>query len=196
MDKIITFGEYNHLIGILSEPQGENSNPDKPIILILNSGLVNRAGPFRMSTELAHVLTSQGYDVFRFDLSGIGDSERPSADKRGFEERHLDDIEEAVECLGKRKPSQKVIVLGLCTGADFAHRAGARLSGVAGCILLDGYGYPSKRFYFKRFAPILLNPIRFIKAIATVIKGLSKSASSEKQESVGDAFTWEHPPKS
>ena len=188
----MTFGEYNHLFGILSEPQNESSDAYKPIVLILNSGLVNRAGPFRMSAELARVLTSSGYEVFRFDLSGIGDSERPNTDRRGFEERNLDDIEKAVCCLRKRNPSQKVIVLGLCTGADFSHRAGSRISSVSGCILLDGYGYPSMRFYLKRFVPILLNPIRFFKAAAMVFKALAKPETSNDDS----GFTWEHPLKS
>ena len=82
MEKIQIFGEHSNLLGILSESNTLNKSNDIPGVIILNAGLVNRTGPFRMSVELARLLAENGCNVLRFDLSGIGDSEKPNNDRR------------------------------------------------------------------------------------------------------------------
>ena len=71
MDKAFLFGEKQNLVGILSEPDNQRESNDKPLVLILNSGLVHRPGPLRVNKEFSLYLAEQGFASFRFDLSGI-----------------------------------------------------------------------------------------------------------------------------
>jgi len=163
MNKVCIFGAQSNLVGIYSH--ADDSNADKPVILILNAGLVHRPGPFRINTELTQHLNKNGYDVFRFDLSGIGDSDKPAQDSRTYEQRNIDDIGEAIQYLDEQQKDRKIIIIGLCTGADHAHKAAVSFPQISGTVLLDGYGYPTNKFIRSRYLPVLFNPLRLIRAI-------------------------------
>jgi len=196
MDKAFLFGEKQNLVGILSEPDNQQQNQDNPLILILNSGLVHRPGPLRMNKEFSIYLAEQGFSSFRFDLSGIGDSEKLASNKQSFKDRNLSDVGEAIEFIKDKVSPAKIIVMGLCTGADLAHRAAVQYDDISGSILLDGYGYPTKNFYIKRYLPILTSPKRIFNLIGRVIKKLLPQNNKEtSSESGADAYYWELPEK-
>jgi pimeloyl-ACP methyl ester carboxylesterase len=179
MDKVCTFGKQSNLIGIYSS--ADNTEENKSVVLILNAGLVHRPGPFRINTELAQHLNENGYDAFRFDLSGIGDSDKPAQDSRTYEQRNIDDIGEAIQYLEKQQANRKIIVIGLCTGADHAHKAAVKFPQISGAILLDGYGYPTAKFTRDRYLPVLLNPIRLIRALfGKIIEKFSSGNDDEE----------------
>lgn len=67
------FGEG--LVGVLSRPRQIVAG--RPAVILLNAGLVQRSGPFRVYAQLARALASCGFVVLRFDLSGRGDSASP-----------------------------------------------------------------------------------------------------------------------
>lgn len=164
----ITFGENRGLVGIITEPKKSNSHAHIGIIL-LNAGMVHRIGPFRLNTLLARTLANSGYTVLRFDLSGIGDSEL-SISTSSNEEQAVNDIGHAIDYLKQANQTKSFILIGLCTGADNAHKAAIKYNEVKGAIYLDGYAYPTPRFYIKRYLPVLLNPRRFIHALWSIIK--------------------------
>jgi len=196
MDKVFLFGEKNNLVGIFSEPDNVQKNHDKPLILILNAGLVHRPGPLRMNKEFSLYLAEQGFSSFRFDLSGIGDSEKDGANNQSFSERNISDVGEALELIKDKVSPSKIIVMGLCTGADLAHRVAVKYTDISGSIMLDGYGYPTQRFYLKRYMPILLSPLRMFKiAVKLLSKLLPAKKSITTKESGADAYYWELPVK-
>ncbi len=196
MDKAFVFGEKQNLIGILTEPDGEQQSKDCPLILILNSGLVHRPGPLRMNKEFSLFLAEQGFASFRFDLSGIGDSEKKASNSQSFKDRNMSDVGEAIEFIKEKVSPSKIIVMGLCTGADLAHRAAVVYDGIAGTILLDGYGYPTKNFYIKRYLPILTSPKRLFNIIGRIFSRImSAGKSTSSSESGADAYYWELPDK-
>lgn len=196
MEKSFLFGEKKNLLGILSEPNVPRGHETKPLILILNSGFVHRPGPFRMNKEFSMFLASQGYPSFRFDLSGVGDSEKQAMDSMVYKDRNLSDIGEAIMFLKESIKPPQIIVMGLCTGADLAHQAAVKYDDISGSILLDGYGYPSPLFYVKRYGPILLSPKRIFGVLTTIAsKLLHKTDSSEPEESGADGYYWVLPKK-
>ena len=195
MESIYTFGKKNNLVGFLSSPDKTTGMEQLPLVLILNAGVVHRAGPFRMNTELARTLAKSGYPVFRFDLAGIGDSEKVVADARHYKQRNLDDVGEAIQFLSEKLGHENIVVTGLCTGADLSHRALVKYPQVCNAILMDGYGYPTGRFYVKRYLPVSLDLKRLFSASFRILKKLFPS-SSEKLSTQGvDTYIWELPPK-
>ena len=195
MEKVSKFGKYKNLVGIYSPPVEKGSLSGDTAIMILNSGLVHRAGPFRENAELAQFLSRAGISVFRFDLSGIGDSEISRNDKRPYRERFSDDIGEAIDFLHTRYKIDKIIVFGLCTGAELAHYAAVRYSQIIGSILIDGYGYPTRTFLVKRYGPVLVDSRRLVKATGKLAgKFLSSNQPKNDSEHL-EGYLWELPDK-
>ncbi len=201
MDKAFVFGERKNLIGILSQAGVQVDSQDKlsesrPLVLILNSGFVHRPGPFRMNREFSMFLADNGYSSFRFDLSGVGDSEKQAMDSMVYKERNLSDIGEALAFIKDTVRPSRIIIMGLCTGADLAHKAAVKYSEISGTVSLDGYGYPTPRFYLKRYGPVLLSPMRmfrvFFRLLLKLIPGVG---TREVSESGVDAYYWILPDK-
>jgi len=103
--------------------------------LISNAGSVNRAGPHRLYVKMARRWAELGFDVLRIDLSGIGDSPvGPGArENLTYPPGALEDLDKAIRALG----SERVIVVGLCSGGDYAFQLGAREPSVAGACMLN-----------------------------------------------------------
>jgi len=189
-------------VGILQCPAKETNKFPTPIILILNSGLVNKSGPFRRNAELSRYLQKLRLTVFRFDLAGIGDSQLVANDGRAYSARNLDDIGEALDLLDGLFPKCPVIALGLCTGADLAHKSAVRYEAVKGVVLLDGYGYPTPKFYWKfywfKYSPYILSlsgviklPLKIVKRVARMVSDRTSASSTAT-----DDYIWVLPPKS
>lgn len=188
MEKIIHLGEKKNLVGFYT-PCLENETANTGVI-ILNAGLVNRAGPFRMGTELARELGKHNFSTFRFDLSGMGESTKLANDSRELNQRYLDDIGEAIAFL-KSENIKNIVVLGLCTGADLAHKAATLHPEVNGSVLLDGYGYPNFKFWLGKVTALLRNPTRLPKAVLSRL--VPSSSGKAADNDLG--FTWELPTK-
>ena len=193
VEKTFLFGKNRNLIGILSQPS-ENNISERPVVLILNAGLVHRPGPFRINTELSREIMKEGYTVLRFDQSGIGDSEKIPQDRRTYAERNLDDVGEALDCIKEKCGDKKVIVIGLCTGADYAHKAASKYDVITGAVLLDGYGYPTTKFYIKRYLPILFAPKRIFNLLLKLLSKVLPFIKTTGENGV-EAYFWELPPK-
>src|ERR1700754_2059370 len=73
-DQVVMIGARNSMVGLVTQPVDYEPS-DRPVFVILNSGIIHRVGHHRMYVSLARMLARAGYQVLRFDLSGIGDSE-------------------------------------------------------------------------------------------------------------------------
>src|ERR1044072_1198890 len=69
-EEVITV-DQDTAVGILTHRQ---KNEERPTIVFFNAGMIHRIGPNRIHVKLARKLSNEGYDVFRFDLGGQGDS--------------------------------------------------------------------------------------------------------------------------
>lgn len=195
-ERVITFGDEKSLVGILAEPGEADETRDAPCVLILNSGILHHVGPFRLHVDAARHLAAQGYRVLRFDVAGIGDS----LSARGAdydEDRVIADVRTAMDELENKKGIHDFVLMGLCTGAANSHKVAIADNRVKGGIFLDGYAYPTWRFYIRRYLPAVRDPVRIKNTLSRAVRRLF--GKTEKEDDFSDASEdfgwWRLPPK-
>jgi pimeloyl-ACP methyl ester carboxylesterase len=191
-EKIIQFGPENNMIGIVSEPN--NIDESRPAVLILNSGLIHRVGPSRMSVSLARSLAEQGFLVFRFDLPNIGDSLTYKT-PLNYKERTVSEISIAMDTITKRYKIANFASLGLCTGAMNSHIIAVADERVKAAVMLDAYSYPTLKFLYKRYSGKWLKvcqPKTIMRIFSKLFAGKPHDDASKDE---GEVYYWDMPPK-
>ena len=176
-EKALTFGPAN-LVGILTEPDPSVAVPGAPAVVILNSGIMHRAGASRLYVQVARALAAEGLCSLRFDFSGIGDSE-VRRDSIPIEERFTLETREAMDYLETMTGAEQFIVGGLCSGADGAFWAGLDDERVVGVWQIDGFCYRTLGYKVRRYGPRLLNPNAWLHSIRA---RLPKPTDDEPEE--------------
>ncbi len=151
------FGPEQNLLGILTSP--ERPLAGAPAVVLLNAGLLHRVGPNRLNVTLARHLAGIGITAFRFDLSGIGDSGLGEGEV-GID-RARRDAAAAMDEVHRSTGIDRFVLVGLCTGAFNAFRVALADERVAGCVLIDGYGYPTARSRLRHYRSRILDPDRW-----------------------------------
>lgn len=195
-ESVHAFGVGSRLVGVLTHPECTTAHPKVPTLLILNSGLLNRTGPFRLHVILARTMARIGVSCFRMDLSGIGDSRRRD-DARPRDEQHLDDIREAVDFLNELGDARTFVVMGICTGADLSHKAILRDPRISGAICIDGYIYPTLRYYTNLYAGKVIS-LSSWKTLTGRLFSKGQSVAKGPAPLANDAqfdYRWALPPK-
>lgn len=142
-------GPRQQLVGVVTEPVAPEPGAQRPMVVILNSGIIHRVGPNRLGVLLARALAGLGFSVLRFDLSGIGDSE-PRADAKAPLEAALADIREALDWAEERLGANRFVLVGLCSGADHAVIYSGGDPRVVGAVLMDPTIPPTAKFRLRR----------------------------------------------
>jgi hypothetical protein len=175
--RAVLFGEYEHLVGILTEPTVDR--PDRTAVLMLNAGMLNSAGPFRLHVDLASALRDVGLYSFRFDLSGIGES-LAVANPGTSLERAARGVSAAMDYMQMEHGIHRFALFGLCSGADDALFSALQDDRIRGIFAMDGLGYRTRRYYLQRvfsnYLPKLGNARIRSEWIARVL-GISKGDS-------------------
>jgi pimeloyl-ACP methyl ester carboxylesterase len=182
-EKILRFGPGRGLTGVLSLP--EEVNPSIPGVVFLNSGILHHVGPSRLYVRLARRLAEDGHLTFRFDFSGIGDSEsRP--DTLSFTDSAPVEAGEAMDLLQKKYGIDEWILIGLCSGADMAYKVALQDERVTGMVQLDSYAYRTPGYYLRRYGPKLLDP----RAYLASFRGRRRNAELARQRAEsGESYT-------
>lgn len=131
------FGSDQRLSGILTEPGA--GRPHTGLVLV-SAGLVPKCGPFRLYAELARHLAEVGVATLRFDLGGVGDSVEERAG-RSLRERTAREIRAAVDAISERYALDRLVLGGLCSGAEDSFRAAAGDARVSGVVMIDPFAY-------------------------------------------------------
>ncbi len=131
---VLRFGDG--LVGIYT-PSGMPGH--RPGLVLVNSGVVHRAGPNRLYVNVARQLAAAGYPVLRFDLSAIGDSS-PRSDSLSFEKSTVSETAAAMAALGAKSGCTAFILCGICSGADISFVAARHNPAVVGAVLINGRG--------------------------------------------------------
>lgn len=183
-EKIAVFGERNSLIGIVSEPESKVENSDDIAIIFLNSGLLHRIGPNRLYVKLSRKLASSGFVALRFDLSGIGDSQR--ANKLPPEKSAIKDIQYAMNFLVQTRGIRSFMLAGICSGADDAFRTACEDSRVIGITMIEGFAFESMDFFLNVYLRRVLRPGSWRRLITgkSDILGMLKRRLFSKGDSV------------
>ena len=190
---------HKQLVGIYTERNAEKgTNPQGkklPVILFLNSGLLPHVGPYRLYVNLAREFSKLGFSSFRFDLSGIGDSEKHK-DSRLYKAQHSEDIIRVIDFLEENENEESFIALGICTGADNAHKTMVKDKRVVGAVSIDGYTYPTWRYYANLYGPKMMRLKSWVTLFKTVLKRIP-SLFEAKQEQGPQAIdmSWNKPEK-
>jgi pimeloyl-ACP methyl ester carboxylesterase len=144
-EQVVLLGKMHSLVGVLTRPVVAASQQG-PAVVILNTGVVHRVGHHRMYVTMSRVLARAGHTVLRFDFSGIGDSDARS-DALPLLDSCLADIEEALDWLEQQHQISRVVIIGLCSGADHALLYGHTDARVVALILLDPTIPATPRYY-------------------------------------------------
>jgi len=162
-ERALTFGPAN-LVGILTEPDPADVVEGAPAMVILNSGILHRAGASRVYVRTARRMAQLGLTSFRFDFSGIGDSE-VRRDSVPIEERFILEAREAMDYLHTVVGADEFILGGLCSGADGAFWTALDDDRVTGVWQIDAFCYRTVGYRVRRYGPKLLNPAAWIHSV-------------------------------
>ncbi|HYC51571.1 MAG TPA: alpha/beta fold hydrolase [Gemmatimonadaceae bacterium] len=133
-ERVVQFGPQRSLVGIVTQPATGRAG-GVPDFVLLNSGVIHRVGSNRLYVELARALAAHGVTTLRFDLSGIGDSERRS-DVGSVREAIQRDVTDAVKYM-TGQGAAGVVLFGLCSGAFDAFRSASAIDHVVGAFMVD-----------------------------------------------------------
>jgi pimeloyl-ACP methyl ester carboxylesterase len=155
-EQTVLAGTKHSLVGVMTRSSVVQPSM-KPTVVILNTGIIHRVGHHRMSVTLARRLAAAGFHALRFDFAGVGDSET-RMDGLSPLDSSLADLGEVVDWLERERGIARVVLVGLCSGADHAILHGHDDPRVVGLVLMDPSIPTTARFYLQY---ILRNLTRF-----------------------------------
>lgn len=145
------------LIGTLHRPPGV---PSDTAVILLNAGLVDRGGPYRVYVALARALVADGFAVLRFDQSGVGDS---PVSRTPTVERRARELGAAMTLAEAETGATRFVLAGICSGADDAFHLAASDPRVAGAVLIDGLAHRTRGFWWRFVLRHRLHPRRWLR---------------------------------
>jgi pimeloyl-ACP methyl ester carboxylesterase len=136
-ERALLLGAEAPVVGVVTVP--EDLAPGRPAFLLLNSGLVHHIGPGRLYVRIARTLAAQGCLSVRLDHRGIGDSDQRDDDVP-FAVGACREISDVMDELRERWGVERFVLLGICSGAEFAYAIAQEDERVAGTVLINGGG--------------------------------------------------------
>ncbi len=101
------------LRGMVHYGQGQNCIP---VVIVHGYFSANRVGPQRLFFEMANLISKSNYDVYRFDLTGMGESDGNISDIT-FDD-HVEDVKNILEYVRKIKGNVRVCTISHCLGCN------------------------------------------------------------------------------
>lgn len=154
-EEAILFGASKNLVGVLTRAADDHKGK-KPAVVILNAGVLHHVGPNRLHVKLARKLAKAGFNVIRFDYSGIGDS-NVNRKAISYQESTIAECQAAMRLLQQRVEADRFVLMGICSGADNSFRVACKDEKVIGAVLIDGYAFPTAKYYLKSYSRRLLD---------------------------------------
>ena len=144
----LQLGERDELFAMECRSQG---NRDDTCVIMLNAGLLDQTGPFRLHVQLSGALADMGVASLRVDLSGKGESaERAAPDHDSALAADRAAIEQYLAASGYGR----AVLMGLCSGAMDAAKMASQTDRFSGLVLIDGFARntpaSTRRYYFRR----------------------------------------------
>lgn len=97
--------------------------------MLLSSGTTHRIGPGRIYVQLARQLAEAGFRSLRIDVCGVGDSVATSDERENdpYAETIFRDVDLTLEHARRHLAGERVVLMGLCSGAYAAFQSAAQL---------------------------------------------------------------------
>jgi pimeloyl-ACP methyl ester carboxylesterase len=118
-------------------------------VIVMNSGILHRMGPNRLHVKIARRLSARGLPVFRFDLSGIGDSE-PRRDGLRYALSTLEEVRAAMDLVERECAVHRFVLMGICSGADNALRIAPLDARIVGIVPIEALTFATEGYAFDR----------------------------------------------
>ncbi len=147
-ERAVQFGIEAGLSGVVTAPIGRAS---KVGFVLVSAGLVPKVGPYRLYALLARRIAELGVVTLRFDLGGIGDSLKGPGNIP-LHARTEQEIKAAVDRLIDEEGVERVVLGGLCSGAEDSFRYAERDPRVHGVVMIDPFSYRTAGFAARHFA--------------------------------------------
>jgi pimeloyl-ACP methyl ester carboxylesterase len=145
-EQVALLGRDSSLVSIIARP-ATAAVGDRPVVVILNTGIIHRVGHHRMYVTMARALAAAGHTVVRFDFNGIGDSP-PAKDRMQPLAACVEQIGDVIDSIARTYHTKSYILVGLCSGADHAVLHAFKDERVVGLVLMDPTLPPTLRYYF------------------------------------------------
>lgn len=156
-EQTIVFGGARHLIGTITVPDAQKTNHSRTAVLLSNAGVISRVGPRRLNVKLARRLADMGFPCLRWDMSGLGDSQRPPV-PLPQRQQFINDAVEAMNEAAERLAVDSFVMIGFCSGAEIAFRLALQDPRLKAAVLFDHHIYRSRaaaiRWYRRRLREV------------------------------------------
>lgn len=190
----LILGAEQHLVATLTS----SNLPGAPrcVAVLTNSGVIPRSGPHRMNVHLARRFADMGIASIRFDMSGLGDSRRPSGTLPVLAQ-WVSDTRAVMDLAQKHFQCDRFFMVGFCSGAEVAHLVALEDPRMRGTVLWDLYAYPTPQSRLRTLAyrlqrAGLMGLVQ--KALTRVQARLGKAAKSADSEQTLVQKTSQVPP--
>jgi pimeloyl-ACP methyl ester carboxylesterase len=169
-ERVLPISHEPNLFGVLTEP-AEGAGADVPMIVMVNSGSCHRVGPNRLYVFLARMLAGRGFRSLRVDLCGLGDSVGcdPERENDCYPETGFRDIDVTLKSLRTQLGVERVVLLGLCSGAYTAFQSAAQLSSPA---LVESVLINPLTFFWRDGMPLEFSPAHQLQSFQNVVASL------------------------
>ncbi len=106
---------YNHGNILRGMCHRSNNSDSYPVIIVHGYFSANRIGPQRLFVKLADSIQVNGFDVYRFDLSGMGESDGDISNTTFID--HVKDVKCIIDYV-QSIHNKKVILIAHCLGCN------------------------------------------------------------------------------
>jgi hypothetical protein len=179
IEQTIAIGGSDRLMATLCLPAETNAGPGGVGFVLMNAGIIHRVGPHRVNVKLARRLAAMGVPSIRLDLSGLGDSGRPSGGL-SYDQQSVEDIRAAMNALEAQCGVSRFGIFGLCSGTVNGLAAAMADERVVGIELLEPYLYPTPRTrsnYFRLRVKKYLSQGRVLQGVGRLVSMISARLS-------------------
>lgn len=135
----VRFGPDSSLFGIVSKPVHFHGRRMATGVVFVSVGSNVHVGPNRMHVRQARALAAMGFVALRMDIGGVGES--PAG--KGHRANHIygihsvADVRNAMRFLQERYSVQRIVLVGLCSGAYLAFHSAIADSSIMSIVLIN-----------------------------------------------------------